>query len=160
MSTTRSLGSTLDRMMTLNRAMDHALVGGWLNEARAWIPALDLVERKDAYLLYVELPGVRESDMELVFEQNILTIRGAKRTALDSTDVGELRVFTAERTSGAFERSIRLPDSIDRDNVVAQFAGGLLTITLPKAKTAQPRRIEINSPQRAINEATMASAEN
>jgi HSP20 family protein len=153
MQTTRSLGSTLDRLMTLNRAIDQSVADGWLNEARVWIPAVDLVERKDAYLLYVELPGVQQSDMEIVFEQSVLTIRGAKRTTLDPTTAGELRVFTAERASGPFERSIRLPDSIDRASIVADLAGGVLTITLPKAKTAQPRRIEINSPAHSINEA-------
>lgn len=154
---TRSLTSTLDRVMTLNRVMDHALSGGWLNETRVWIPAVDLVERKDAYLAYIELPGVRESDVEIIFEQNVLTIRGAKRTAIDPASPEELRVFTAERASGAFERSIRLPDSIDRTGVAAEFAGGVLTITLPKAQAAQPRRIEINSPFRSTDKPQSAS---
>ena len=57
MLTTRSLNSTLDRMLTLNRALDEAFSSTW-NDSRVWVPAIDVVEKKDAYLMYAELPGV------------------------------------------------------------------------------------------------------
>lgn len=160
MQTTRSLGSTLDRMLTLNRALDHAVAGGWLSEPRAWLPAIDVVERKDAFVLFAELPGIRQTDIEIVFEQNVLTLRGVKHTAAGAGDSNELRVFTAERASGAFERGIRLPDSIDRASIAAEFSDGVLTITMPKAQAAQPRRIEIRGPSSATGEIRSSSGDN
>ena len=145
MQTTRSLNSTLDRMMTLNRAIDQAFGGNWVSEARVWVPAVDVVEKKDAYVVYAELPGVEASQTEILFEQNVLTIRGVKNSAFEAARQSELRVYAAERVTGSFERSIRLPEFIDGSGIAADFTGGLLTVTVPKAKAAQARRIEINT---------------
>jgi HSP20 family protein len=143
MPATRSLSSTLDRMMTLNRAIDHAFNSGWTSESRVWMPAIDVIERKDAYVLYAEVPGVDRSQLEITFEQNVLTIRGAKRSAIESNDEGDLRVFAAERATGGFERSVRLPEFVDGENIAADLTNGVLTVRVPKAQAAQPRRIEI-----------------
>ena len=145
MLTSRSLNSTLDRMMSLNRVLDQAMNGSWPAESanRVWVPALDIVEKRDAYLVVAELPGVSQNDVELSFEQNVLTIRGQKSPSLDPTKDGELRVYTAERVSGTFERVIRLPEFVDSEKIGAELRDGLLTITVPKATAAQPRKIEI-----------------
>ena len=143
MLTTHSLSSTLDRMMTLNRALDQAFNADWSGDNRVWIPAVDVVEKRDAYALYAELPGVDASQIDISFEQNVLTIRGTKRSAIDTTRDGELRVFAAERVTGTFERSIRLPEFVDGDHINAEFNNGVLTVTVPKAQAAQPRKIEI-----------------
>lgn len=145
MLTTRSLNSTLDRMMSLNRVLDQAMNGSLPAEStsRVWVPALDIVEKRDAYVVVAELPGVSQNDVELSFEQNVLTIRGQKSSLLDPAKDGELRVFTAERVSGAFERAIRLPEFVDSEKIAAELRDGLLTITIPKATAARPRKIEI-----------------
>lgn len=148
----RSLNSTLDRMLTLNRALDEAFHSSFANGNRVWAPAVDVVERKDAYVLYAELPGVDPSQIDVSFEQNVLTIRGAKQGSIDSTKDGELRVFAAERVTGSFERSVRLPEFVDGDQISADFSHGLLTVTVPKAQAAQPRRIEIKSAASKSNE--------
>ena len=140
MLTTRSLGS-LDRMMTLNRAFDQAFNGTLGN--RSWVPVMDVAERGDAYLVQTELPGVSADQVDLSFEQNVLTIRGTKPAGFDVSNDGELRVFAAERVHGTFERSVRLPEFVDADRIVASFSNGLLTITVPKAEAAQPRKIEV-----------------
>ena len=142
----RSLTSTLDRMMTLNRAIDDAFstVSPTNGASRVWVPALDIVERRDAYLVFTELPGVDRSQLDVSFEQNVLTIRGTKPPALDTRD-GEVRVYAAERVSGAFERSIRLPEFVDGDRISAEFTNGLLTVTVPKAQAAQARKIEVTT---------------
>lgn len=140
----RTLGSTLDRMMTLNRALDQAFNADW-SENRVWVPATDVVEKKDAYVMYVDLPGVDASNVDISFEQNVLTVRGTKRSPIDITKQGELRVYAAERVHGSFERSIRLPEFVDGEQINAEFTNGLLTITVPKAQAAQPRRIEIKT---------------
>jgi HSP20 family protein len=145
MLTNRTLNSTLDRMLTLNRALDQALSTNWNGDARVWVPAIDVVEQKDAYVMYVELPGVDASNVDISFEQNVLTIRGSKPSSLDTSKQGELRVYAAERVFGAFERSIRLPEFVDGEQISAEFAHGLLTVTVPKAKAAQARKIEIRS---------------
>jgi HSP20 family protein len=150
MVTTRSLGSTLDRMMTLNRALDHAFNSALSNGSRVWIPAIDVVEKKDAYVMYAELPGVDASQVDVSFEQNVLTIRGQKQSLTSAPADGELRVYAAERVSGSFERSIRLPEFVDGERIGAEFNNGLLTVTVPKAQAAQARKIEIKgAPSRA-----------
>ena len=143
MVTTRSLGSTLDRMLTLNRALDQAFNSAWSGNDRVWVPAIDVVEKKDAYLLYAELPGVDASRVDVSFEQNVLTIRGEKQTLASPTE-GELCVYAAERVSGSFERAVRLPEFVDGERINAEFNNGVLTVTVPKAKAAQHRKIAIN----------------
>jgi HSP20 family protein len=141
MLNTRSLG-TLDRMLTLNRVFDQAL-GGSLG-SRVWVPALDVAERGDAYVVQAELPGVSPEQVDVAFEQNVLTIRGTKPASFDANNDGELRVFAAERVHGSFERSVRLPEFVNADRISATFDNGLLTITVPKAEAAQPRKIAID----------------
>ena len=145
MLTTRSRNTTLDRMMTLNRALDQAFTAALTGDSRVWVPAIDVVEQKDAYVMYAELPGVDASQVDISFEQNVLTVRGTKRSAIEASNEGELRVYAAERITGSFERSIRLPEFVDGDKISAQFQNGLLTILVPKAQAAQARRIEIKT---------------
>ena len=139
MLNTRSLG-TLDRMLTLNRAFDQAFN---TQGSRVWVPAMDVAERGDAYIVQTELPGVSPDQVDVAFEQNVLTIRGTKPASFDPNNDGELRVFAAERVSGTFERSVRLPEFVNADRISATFDNGLLTITVPKAEAAQPRKITI-----------------
>lgn len=141
MLTTRPLGTSLDRMMTLNRVFDQAVTGN--GGSRVWIPAMDVAERGDAYLVHTELPGIAPEHVEVSFEQNVLTIRGTKPASFDVSHDGELRLFAAERVSGSFERSVRLPEFVDADRISASFTNGLLIVTVPKAEGAKPRRIEI-----------------
>lgn len=137
----RTLSFTLDRM---NRALDQALAADWTGN-QVWVPAIDVVEKKDAYVLFAELPGVDASQVDISFEQNVLTIRGAKRSSFDPSNQGEIRVYAAERVHGAFERSIKLPEFVDGEKIGADFSNGLLTVTVPKAQAAQARKIEIRS---------------
>jgi HSP20 family protein len=141
MLNTRSLGSSLDRMLTLNRALAEAFNG--VTGSRVWVPALDVAERGDAYVIHAELPGVSPDQVDVSFEQNVLTIRGTKPASFDVATDGEVRVFAAERVHGSFERSVRLPEFVDAERIDANFTNGLLTVTVPKAQAAQPRKITI-----------------
>lgn len=141
MLTTRPYNSSLDRMLTLNRAFDQAFNGSLAG--RVWVPALDVSERRDAYVVHAELPGVPADQLDISFEQNVLTIRGTKPSAFDTKDDDEIRVFVGERVSGSFERSVRLPEFVDPDKIDASMTNGLLTITVPKAQAAQARKIAI-----------------
>jgi HSP20 family protein len=152
MATTMSRNSTLDRMYTLNRALDQAFAKALEGEhatGRVWVPAVDVAERKDAYVVYFELPGVTQADLDVSFEQNVLSVQGVKRASFDTAAQGELRVYAAERVSGAFERSIRLPEFVDGDRIDADYTNGVLTVTIPKAQAAQARKISVRSPASA-----------
>ena len=140
----RSMTTTLDRMLTLNRALDEAFTSSMngAEASRVWVPAIDLIEKKDAYVVRAELPGVDRANIEITFEKNILTISGLKHALVEAKDE-EIRVFAAERVSGGFSRSLRMPDYIDGEKISADYKDGLLTITVPKAELAQPRRIEV-----------------
>jgi HSP20 family protein len=137
--------SHLDRMVALNTALDRMLDQATRSNTRFWVPAVDVAENPGAYLIAAELPGVRREDLDIAFEQNVLTIRGHKRPAWEQKEGEELRVYTAERAAGSFERAVRLPEFVDGDRIEARFEDGLLLITIPKSPSAQPRKIPIRT---------------
>jgi HSP20 family protein len=106
----------------------------------AWAPALDIAEGKDAYLVTVELPGVKLDDLEITLEDGLLTIQGERHFAHDSSEEQFHRV---ERSSGAFRRSITLPAHVMADAVEASIEDGVLRILVPKAEEAKPTRIQV-----------------
>ena len=110
--------------------------------AGAFSPALDVHESEDGYTLHVELPGVSPEDVEITLEENVLTISG-ERSFYDEVDTEDFR--RVERRFGRFHRSVRLPDRVAGDGVTARYADGMLTITVPKAEEAKPRRISIDA---------------
>lgn len=110
--------------------------------AGAFSPALDVQEGEDGYTLFVELPGVTSDDVEITLEENVLTIEG-QRDFYDQQDPDDFR--RVERRFGRFHRSVRLPDRVAGDQVAARYADGLLTIDVPKAEEAKPRRISIEA---------------
>jgi HSP20 family protein len=108
--------------------------------ARRWIPAMDLVETDDHFVLKADLPGVAESDVNIVFENNVLTVSGERRTEHEAKKDGYYRL---ERTMGSFSRSLTLPEGIDADAVGAKFDDGVLEVRIPKPAEAKPRRVQI-----------------
>jgi HSP20 family protein len=146
MLTGRSFNSTLDRMLSLNRVLDEALASSWNGVAsrQVWVPAMDVVERQDAYLISVELPGVDPAAIDVGFEQNVLTVRGSKAPSGLESKNAELRIHSSERVMGNFERAVRLPEFVDGEGIAAEFTNGVLYLTIPKAKAAQPKKIRIN----------------
>lgn len=142
MLNTRILTTPIDRVRNLDRVFESALSG---RAARVWIPAMDVAERRDCYIVQAELPGVSPEQLDVHFEQSVLTISGSKASEYASASPDEVRLLAAERAHGEFTRSVRLPEGISSDEVIANFADGLLTVTVPKAKAAQPRKIEVNT---------------
>lgn len=110
--------------------------------AGAFAPALDVHEGEDGYTLYVELPGVTADEVEITLEENVLTIAGERAFYADMDGDDFRRV---ERRFGRFHRSVRMPDRVAGDQVAARYADGVLTITVPKAEEAKPRRISIEA---------------
>ena len=113
----------------------------------AWIPAVNVEEAADELLLTAELPGMREEDVNVDIENNILTIRGEKREAHEEAGEGG-RYHVSERRYGSFQRAFTLPSSIQADAIRAEFDRGVLTVRMPKAPEANGRTIEITSKER------------
>ena len=137
----------LDRMLTLARAMDDQFGtgNGQLDSRGLWFPALDVYETENAYVVELDLPGVHPENVDLSFEQGTLTIRGQRAPTVKTPEKGELRVFSAERVSGSFVRSVRLPEYVDSEKIEAEYNNGVLVVTIPKAAAARARKITIRA---------------
>ncbi|HEX3200658.1 MAG TPA: Hsp20/alpha crystallin family protein [Actinomycetes bacterium] len=120
---------------------------------RVWAPALDISERKDAYVVTVEVPGVKSEDLDITLEDGLLTIQGERQFTQEST---EQQFHRVERRYGAFRRSITLPAHVTAEGIQASFEDGVLQILVPKAEEAKPKRIQVR-PGRM--EGTAASSE-
>jgi HSP20 family protein len=112
--------------------------------AAAWAPAVDISERKDAYLVTAELPGVKPGDVEITFEDGLLTIQGERHPA--SYAAGD-KAHRAERRYGAFRRSITLPSHVEADKIEASAQDGVLQVLVPKAEEAQAKHITVRAGQ-------------
>jgi HSP20 family protein len=95
-------------------------------------PQLNIAEKKNAYIITVEVPGVEEKDIELTVQEGTLIIRGEKQTEKEDQDNQYHRV---ERSYGSFQRVLSLPTDADEDKIEAKFKNGVLTITLTKSTT-------------------------
>jgi HSP20 family protein len=138
----QDLRSAQDEMAQMSPTLAHALGLHTQQQgsATAWAPALDISERKDAYLVTVELPGVQAEDLEITMEDGLLTIQGERHFAHDSS---EQQFHRVERRYGAFRRSITLPAHVMAEQIQASFDNGVLQILVPKAEEAKPRRIQV-----------------
>jgi HSP20 family protein len=112
--------------------------------AGSWVPSVDVRETKDAIEVVAELPGMKPEEVEVNIENNVLTIGGEKKHEVSEGN-GEGEYHFVERRYGRFERSFTLPRTVDAGRIAARFSNGLLTITLPKAEAAKPRRVEIQA---------------
>lgn len=109
--------------------------------SRRWIPAMDLVETAEHYVLRADLPGLDDDDVNIQLEDNVLTISGERKTQHEQNEEGYYRI---ERAFGNFTRSLTLPDGIDPDTVQAHFDRGVLEIRIPKPEQKKPRRVQIS----------------
>ena len=138
-----------DEMLRLNRlraglAQPGRYYGGGTAKP-AWMPALDITERKDAYLVAVELPGVGIDDLDITFQDGLLTIQGERPDALRASEEKAHRV---ERRYGPFLRSITLPSHVMADAIEASAQDGVLQILVPKAAEVQAKRIQVHASQK------------
>jgi HSP20 family protein len=142
----QDLRSAQDEMAQMSPMLAHALglhaqqQGSGRATTTAWAPALDISERKDAYLVTVELPGVEADDLQVTLEDGLLTIQGERYFAHDSSEQHFHRV---ERRYGAFRRSITLPAQVQAEQIEATVDNGVLQIMVPKMEEAKPKRIQV-----------------
>ena len=146
----------MDRFNTLNRVLEQVLPEQLRGAMPLWVPALEVAERNDAYLIAADLPGVSDDQVELSFENNVLTISGSRSTSFTPDKEGTLRVHLSERQTGTFERSVRLPEYVEGDRIEAQFENGVLHVTVPKSPAAQPRKIRVGGARSSASGETRA----
>jgi HSP20 family protein len=137
----RELGSLQNEMNRLfNTVFDTPLPGNSGTAMRRWMPAMDLVETDEHFVLRADLPGLSEEDVKIEFEDGTLTVSGERKAEHETKNEGYYRV---ERAFGAFSRSLTLPQGIDPEAVAASFDRGVLEVRVPKPEERKPRRIEI-----------------
>jgi HSP20 family protein len=107
---------------------------------RRWMPAMDLIESEEHFVLRADLPGLSESDVNIEVEDRVLTVSGERKAEQTESKEGYHRI---ERAFGSFSRSLTLPEGIDADAVTANFDRGVLEVRIPKPEQRKPRKISI-----------------
>jgi HSP20 family protein len=128
-----SLQSEMNRLF--NTVFDQPTAG-----ARRWVPAMDLVETEDAFVLRADLPGMTQEDVKIEVEDTLLTVSGERHAEHEAREEGFYRL---ERAFGTFSRSLTLPKGVDGEAVTATFTNGVLEVRVPKPEQHKPRRIQI-----------------
>jgi HSP20 family protein len=133
-----SLQTEMNRLF--NAAFDAS--PGTTTTARRWMPAMDLLETDEQFVLRADLPGMNESDVSIELEDNVLTVSGERKAEHEDKREGFYRM---ERSFGSFSRSLTLPKGVDPEAVNAQFDRGVLEVRIPKPEQRKPRRINIGA---------------
>src|SRR3954471_20721739 len=107
-----------------------------------WVPAMDLTEADDRFVLRADLPGLGEDDVSIEIQDNTLTVSGERKAEHEERQRGWYRV---ERSFGRFSRSLTLPEGVDSDAVEAHFDKGVLEVRIPKPAERKPRRVAIKA---------------
>ncbi len=137
----------LDRWASLRNEMNSLFESPlWTNPEQTqlfngWTPALDLYQNNDNVIAVIELPGMQKEAIEISLQDGVLTISGERK---DESTNGEKDAARSERFVGKFRRSVSLPTQVNANNVNATYKDGILTVTLPKAEEAKPKKIQVN----------------
>ena len=108
---------------------------------RSWIPAMDVVENENEYVLRADLPGVPEQDVHIELDENVLTISGERKLQHEERKEGYYRV---ERATGRFSRSLTLPEGVSADGIQANFDNGVLEVHIQKPEQRKPQKVAIS----------------
>jgi HSP20 family protein len=116
----------------------------WLEEAeaQALVPAMDVVERENDFVIKTEMPGVKKDDIQITLENDVLTIAG--ETKSETKEEKEGRVIRQERRFGRYVRSLHLNTQVDEKQIKAAYKDGVLELTLPKAEAIKPKKITVD----------------
>ena len=142
------LKELLDLQERMNRLFDETLGRERLEEPAvlhgAWVPVADVFETPDAYIVEVELPGLGKDEIEIQAHGDELVVRGERRACQTSRP----EVFhRLERRHGPFARGFRFPEEVEPDRVGAEFADGLLRLSVPKARPRHTARVRVERGQ-------------
>ena len=109
---------------------------------RRWIPAMDLLESAEEYVLRADLPGLHSDDVKIELDENVLTISGARTASSEQDGEGYRRI---ERATGSFARSLTLPAGTDAAAITARFTDGVLEVHIPRPQQRKPLRVAIET---------------
>ncbi|MFX1266310.1 MAG: Hsp20/alpha crystallin family protein [Promethearchaeota archaeon] len=109
-------------------------------QEREWSPAIEVFEKEDKYVVKAEIPGLKEEDVEISVNDDVLTLKGEKKTEYE---VKEEEYHWSERTYGSFLRTIRLPSNVEAEKIEAEYENGMMEITLPKMAEVKPKKIMV-----------------
>jgi len=131
-------------MLTLREAMnqlfEESFVSPGAGRSQGFVPALDLSETEDSYLVDMAVPGLKPEDLNITLENNVLTVKGS----LNKQDEERKRNYhRIERRYGSFQRTIALPSTVKADAIQASLTNGVLKLEIPKAEEVKPRRIDV-----------------
>ena len=113
---------------------------GLNTEDEMWAPVIDVIEKEDQFLLKVELPGVKEEDINISISGNILSVEGEKKT---ETEIKKKDYYYSESSYGSFARSVTIPSTVDVARIEANCDTGVLLITLPKTTAVKSKKIAV-----------------
>jgi HSP20 family protein len=138
----RELNTIQNEMNRLfNTFFETPPAGGAADTGRRWLPAMDLAETEEDFVLRADLPGLSEKDVNIELEDNVLTVSGERKTEHEERKEGYVRV---ERASGSFSRSLTLPEGVDPERITASFDRGVLEVHIPKPEQRKPRKVTIS----------------
>jgi len=106
-----------------------------------WYPNVDIIDNEDSYELKAELPGLKKKDINISVEDGVLKLSGDKRS---EDEKKEKNYHLRESFYGKFERSFRLPQDVEFDNIKAEFKNGVLDILIPKSEKVKPKQIQLS----------------
>ena len=121
------------------REMERA-AGTWWNGRAPGLP-MDAYRRGDQFVVQFDLPGVDPSTVDLTVEKNVLTVRAQRQWPMDDVD----KIAVQERPQGTFTRQLFLGEQLDTEKIAAHYEHGVLTLTIPMAEQAKPRKVEITA---------------
>jgi len=123
-----------------DRFFDDSGLGSFPGEERAYVPAFDISENENEYVVKAELPGIDANALDIQFSNGVLTVKGEKKQ--EKEDKGE-NYHCVERRYGSFHRSFRIPEHLHADKIDANYKDGILTLTLPKDERGKTKKIEV-----------------
>ena len=127
---------------SLFNEVDRLFERPYARTASEWSIALDVAETEEAYLVKATVPGINPDEMEITLEDGVLSLKGEIK---QDEEVEEAKYHVRERRYGSFSRSIRFPMAVNGDAVEATYTNGVLSLNIPKADAAKPKRIVVNA---------------
>ncbi len=136
----RELNTIQSEVNRLFNTFFDAPAGNGVGAHRRWIPAMDLVEHENEFVLRADLPGLSEKDVNVELEDNMLTVSGERKSEHEERSEGFYRV---ERATGSFVRRLTLPEGIDPSSIKASVERGVLEVRIAKPEERKPHKVEI-----------------
>ena len=112
------------------------------NPVADWVPAVDIIEEKDRFVLRADVPGVNPEDIDVSMDNGVLSISGERLAIAANDDTGVQRI---ERATGRFLRRFTLPETANPEGIAAKSANGILEVSIPKVPEIQARRITVEA---------------